>query len=62
MIDLKSLRENPEHFIAGARDKGIDVDIPALLTLDQARREALSRQETARAQQKRISKVKLVVL
>jgi seryl-tRNA synthetase len=56
MIDLKSLRENPEHFIAGARDKGIDVDIPALLTLDQARREALSRQETARAQQKRISK------
>ena len=56
MIDLKSLRENPEHFIAGARDKGIDVDIPALLTLDQARREALSRQETARAEQKRISK------
>ncbi|MDP7028946.1 MAG: hypothetical protein QF733_01840, partial [Phycisphaerales bacterium] len=56
MIDLKALREDPERFIVGAQEKGVDVDIPALLELDAARREALSRQESARAEQKRISK------
>jgi len=56
MIDLKALREDPERFIRGARDKGIDVDIGRLIELDARRREALTRQETARAQQKRISK------
>ena len=56
MIDLKALRDNPDHFIEGARAKGVDVDIPRLLELDTARREALARQESARAEQKRISK------
>ena len=56
MIDLKALRENPEHFAAGARDKGITVDIDAVLTLDAARREAVARRESARAEQKTISR------
>ncbi|MDP7070972.1 MAG: serine--tRNA ligase [Phycisphaerales bacterium] len=56
MIDLKALRDDPERFIQGARDKGIDVDIPRLIELDARRREALTRQESARAEQKRISR------
>lgn len=56
MIDLKALRGNPDHFIEGAHAKGVNVDIPRLLELDTARREALARQESARAEQKRISK------
>jgi len=56
MIDLKALREDPERFIVGAREKGVDVDIAAILELDAKRRAALSKQESARAEQKRISK------
>jgi seryl-tRNA synthetase len=56
MIDLKDLRENPDRYIDGARAKGSDVDIARLLELDATRREALARQESARAEQKRISK------
>ncbi len=56
MIDLKALRETPDRFIEGARDKGIDVDISAVLELDAKRRSALARQESSRAEQKRISK------
>lgn len=56
MIDLKQLRENPDRFIQGAADKNVDVDIPRLLELDQQRRELLQRQETLRAEQKRIGK------
>ena len=56
MIDLKDLRENPDRYIEGARAKGYDVDIPHLLQLDATRREALARQESARAEQKRISR------
>jgi seryl-tRNA synthetase len=56
MIDLKSLRENPDHYIEGARLKRSNVDIPAILELDTAWRAALSQQESLRAEQKRISK------
>ena len=56
MIDLKALRDDPQRFIDGARDKNIDVDIKQLLELDAARRAALSTQEQARAEQKRVSK------
>src|SRR5262245_22262105 len=41
MIDLKQLRENPDRFKRGARDKGIDVDIERLLKLDEQRRRLL---------------------
>ncbi|MCH2143106.1 MAG: serine--tRNA ligase [Phycisphaerales bacterium] len=56
MIDLKALRDDPQRFIDGARDKNIDVDIEQLLELDAARRAALSTQEQTRAEQKRVSK------
>ncbi len=56
MIDLKQLREHPDLFIQGAAAKGVDVDIPRLLELDQQRRELLQQQETLRAEQKKIGK------
>lgn len=56
MIDLKQLRENPERFKRGARDKGIDVDIERLLKLDEQRRRLLVDMENKRAEQNRISK------
>lgn len=56
MIDLKQLRENPDRFKQGARDKGNDVDIERLLRLDQERRRLLADMEQSRAEQKRLSK------
>lgn len=56
MIDLKDLREDPDRYIEGALAKGYDVDIRGLLELDAKRREAIARQESARAEQNRISK------
>jgi seryl-tRNA synthetase len=56
MIDLKELRENPDRFLIGARDKRIDVDIHHLIQLDEQRRALLANQEAARAEQNRISK------
>lgn len=35
MIDIKALRADPEKFIQGAAAKKVDVDIPAILELDQ---------------------------
>ena len=56
MIDLKELRDDPDRFKKGAQEKGIDIDIERILDLDRRRRDALTRQEQARADQKRISK------
>ncbi|MCC5821717.1 MAG: serine--tRNA ligase [Phycisphaerales bacterium] len=56
MIDLKALRENPTRFTEGARKKGVAVDIDRLLALDASRRELLMKQESLRAEQKRLSK------
>ncbi|MFW6181841.1 MAG: hypothetical protein ACOC8N_08835, partial [Spirochaetota bacterium] len=38
MIDFKMLREDPERFRRGARGKGFDVDIDAVLAADERRR------------------------
>ena len=56
MIDLKLLRDQPQRFKDGAAKKGMDIDIDRLLQLDEDRRAATSRQETLRAEQKRIEK------
>jgi seryl-tRNA synthetase len=56
MIDLKALRDNPSRFIEGARKKGVTVDIDRLLALDASRRELMMKQETLRAEQKKLSK------
>lgn len=56
MIDLKQLRENPQRFIDGAKAKGVSVDIPRLVTLDEQKRAATSEREKLRAEQNRLSK------
>jgi seryl-tRNA synthetase len=56
MIDLKDLRENPDKYRNGTRDKCMDVDIDRLLALDEGRRAIVTRLETARSEQNRISK------
>jgi seryl-tRNA synthetase len=56
MIDLKQLRENPDRFRNGCRDKGMPVDIDRLLALEEQRRSVLTRLEEARAEQNRIGK------
>lgn len=56
MIDLKQLREDPERFRTGARNKGVAADIDRILELDALRRAALAEQEALRAEQKRLEK------
>ncbi len=56
MIDIKSLREDPQRFIDGAAAKQIAVDIKKLLELDVERRELTQQREKCRAEQKKISK------
>jgi seryl-tRNA synthetase len=56
MIDLKDLRENPERYRDGARKKRVEVDIDRILELDAQRREALSQQESLRAEQRKVEK------
>ena len=56
MIDLKLLREDPQRFKDGARKKGVPVDIDRILDLDKRHREALSEQETLRAEQNQLAK------
>ena len=56
MIDLKQLRDDPNRFKEGARAKNVAVDIDRLLELDEEKRRLQSRQEDARAEQKRLGK------
>jgi len=56
MIDLKDLRAHPDKYRNGAAAKRIDVDIDALLELDEQYRSTLAQQESARAEQKKLGK------
>lgn len=57
MIDLRSLRENPEPARASQRARGADPEaVDRALAADRAWREALSQFETRRAEQKALSK------
>ncbi|HEX2838905.1 MAG TPA: aminoacyl--tRNA ligase-related protein, partial [Phycisphaerales bacterium] len=56
MIDLKQLRENPAKFAAGAKAKGVSVDIDRLVSLDAERRTVGAQREALRAEQNRIAK------
>ena len=56
MIDIRQLRENPERFRQGARDKNAAVDFDRLLALDTERREILQKLESKRAEQNKLSK------
>jgi seryl-tRNA synthetase len=51
MLDIKFIRENKDIVIAGAKKKRIDVDIEALLKLDDRRRELQSSFDAKRAEQ-----------
>ncbi|MGI9014290.1 MAG: serine--tRNA ligase [Phycisphaerales bacterium] len=56
MIDVRDLRERPDHYRDGARAKGIAVDIDRLLALDAQLRSVLAEVESKRAEQNKISK------
>jgi len=53
MLDLKFIRQNPEKVIAGVAAKRVQVDIPALLALDEQRRELLASSESLKAERNR---------
>jgi len=56
MIDIKSLRKNPQRYIDGAKEKNISVDITTLLDLDEQKRLFTRQREEHRAEQKCLSK------
>ena len=57
MIDLKTLREDPEAVRASQRARGEDVSVvDALLSADERRRSAVSKADTLRAEQKQLGK------
>lgn len=57
MIDLRSLRDNPEPYRASQRARGADVSlVDRLIEADEARRSSLGAFESLRAQQKAVSK------
>jgi len=56
MIDLKALRDDPARYKVGAERKHIAVDIDRLLDLDSRRRAALAKQESLRAEQRKLEK------
>lgn len=51
MLDIKFIRENKEIVIAGAKKKHVNVDIEALIKLDDRRRELMGTSEKKRAEQ-----------
>ncbi len=51
MLDINFIRENKDVVIAGAKKKHVDVDIEALIKIDDARREVLKEVEELRAKQ-----------
>ncbi len=56
MIDLRLLRENPDHFRASQRARGeSEIAIDELLAADENRRAAIARADSLRAQQKTVS-------
>lgn len=55
MIDIKTLRENPDFVKKAIARKKFSCDIDAVLALDVARREKITEAETARARQKAVN-------
>ncbi len=55
MLDIKFIRENKDLVLEGARKKRVKVDVDALISLDDKRREVLSRVESARMVQNEMS-------
>lgn len=57
MLDIKFIRENKDIVAAGAKKKHIDVDIDALIALDDKRRALQQEIDTKRAEQNEASKL-----
>lgn len=55
MLDIKFIRENLELVKEGARKKCMDVDLDALILLDDTRRQLIASLETQKAEQNRVS-------
>ncbi len=56
MHDIRAIRENPSAFDAALSRRGLAPQSPAILGLDEARRERIHAAETAQAEQNRASK------
>ncbi len=56
MLDIKFIRENKDIVKVGAKKKHIDVDIDGLLSIDEKRLELMSKVETLRSEQNKVSK------
>src|ERR1051326_850224 len=56
MIDLKDLRDNPDKYRRGAQSKSVNVDIDAVLALDEKQRAAQREFEQFRSEQNEASK------
>jgi seryl-tRNA synthetase len=55
MLDIKFIRENLDFVKAGAKKKHAEVDLDALMTLDEKRRELTGQVEAKKAEQNRVS-------
>jgi len=55
MLDIKFIRENAERVRQGTASKGIDVDIDALLSLDDKRKELIQEGDSLKAKRNQIS-------
>lgn len=51
MLDIKFIRENKDIVIAGAKKKRVNIDVDALIKLDDRRRELMASSEKKRAEQ-----------
>lgn len=56
MIDLKHLRDNPEHYKTGAARKHAAVDIDRVVALDARKRALMTRRESLKAEQNALGK------
>ncbi len=57
MFDIKWIRDDPEAFDAGLARRGLDPRSPALLALDQTRREAQTRAQELQTRRNELSKI-----
>jgi len=56
MLDIKFVRENKEAVAGAIKNKGLSVDLEKLLSLDERRRELITKIESARSEQKKLGK------
>lgn len=57
MIDIKFIRENPEKVKEGAKNKNVDIDVDAILELDEKRRALIGESQALKEQQNRESEM-----